>query len=458
MPQIALYARVSSDKQAQEGTIETQIFSIKEYAQFHGYEIKGNLIFVDNGVSGSTLVRPGLDALRDRAVAGKIDKVIILNPDRLARRYAHQLVLIEEFQKLGVEVVFVNRQISESPEDQLLLQIQGVISEYEREKILERSRRGKLSKAKQGKISVLSGAPYGYVYIKVAEGDDAKYEVEEDEAKIVRQIFQMYVQQQMTIGAIARHLTSEAIPSQKSAGHWERSVIWAILRNPAYMGKAAYRKTMCVERQRPSKQAYDHGYYPKHAKSSTRDRPKEDRISIDVPAIVSEAMFNQAQEQLERNKKLSPRNNKKNEYLLGGLLRCKECGYSLYGNPRTKPSPFRDYRCLGQDGYRWPNGRKCSGHPVRVDVLDELVWEQIRRLLEQPELVFEEYNKRQNKKKQGKLTYEQVTTEKKKQIRRYESEKQRLLDLYQRGTISVDEIENRLNTIERASVNYGNFR
>lgn len=113
---------------------------------------------------GNPLVRPGLDALRDQAVAGKIDKLIILNPDRLARKYAHQLVLIEEFQKLGVEILFVNRQISESPEDQLLLQMQGVISEYEREKIVERSRRGKLSKAKQGKVSVLSGAPYGYVY------------------------------------------------------------------------------------------------------------------------------------------------------------------------------------------------------------------------------------------------------------------------------------------------------
>jgi site-specific DNA recombinase len=119
------------------------------------------LIFIDDGFSGATLIRPGLDALRDRAMGGALDHSLVLAPDRLARNHAHQLVLIEEFQRLGVDIVFVNRPIAHTPEDQRLLQMQGVIAEFEREKIMERRRRGKLHKAKQGQVNVLSGAPYG---------------------------------------------------------------------------------------------------------------------------------------------------------------------------------------------------------------------------------------------------------------------------------------------------------
>jgi site-specific DNA recombinase len=143
-PQIAIYARVSSEQQAQHGTIESQLAAIQEFAAAQKFNVEPDLIFADNGVSGTTLARPKLDALRDKAAAGEIDRILVLNPDRLARKYAHQLMLVEEFKKLGVEITFVNRQIASSPEDQLLLQIQGVISEYEREKIVERHRRGKL--------------------------------------------------------------------------------------------------------------------------------------------------------------------------------------------------------------------------------------------------------------------------------------------------------------------------
>jgi site-specific DNA recombinase len=182
----AVYARVSSDRQAQEGTIEFQISAMREFAKTNGFQIDNDLVFVDNGVSGTTLARPGLDALRDRAAAGEIDQVIVLNPDRFARKYSHQLLLVEEFQRLGVEILFVNRSISDSPEDQLLLQIQGVIAEYEKEKMVERSRRGKIHKAKQGKVSVLSGAPYGYVYIPATDTEEARYEIHEREAEVER--------------------------------------------------------------------------------------------------------------------------------------------------------------------------------------------------------------------------------------------------------------------------------
>jgi len=205
LPQrIAIYARVSSDHQAQHDTIASQLAAVQAFATAQGVRIDPDLIFADNGISGTTLARPKLDALRDKAAAAEIEQILILNPHRLARKYPQQLRLVEEFKKLGVTITFVNRQIATSPEDQLLLQLQGVIAEYEREKIVERHRRGKLHKAQQGKVCVLSGAPYGYVSISATDTEEARYEIHEREAAVVQRVFQLLVNEQQSIGAIAR--------------------------------------------------------------------------------------------------------------------------------------------------------------------------------------------------------------------------------------------------------------
>jgi site-specific DNA recombinase len=445
---IAIYSRVSSDQQAQHNTIASQVGAIQAFATAQGVNVDPDLIFADNGVSGTTLMRPKLDLLRDKAVAGEIDHILILSPDRLARKYTHQLLLVEEFKKLGVSITFVNRQIATSPEDQLLLQMQGVIAEYEREKILERHRRGKLHKAQQGKVSILSGAPYGYVYIPATDTEDARYEILEREAAIVQRVFHLLVNEQQSIGAIARTLSTEQIPTRRDVGKWERSVIWAMIRNPAYTGLAAYRKTQAVERTRPTKQAHDHSFYPKHAHSSSRDRPQEDWIRIPVPALISEAVFQQAHERLEANKRLSPRNNKKYEYLLSGLLRCQQCGYALYGKPTTNSKYKRlYYRCAGQDGYRWKDKRVCGAHPVRVEAIDDLVWDQTCKLIAQPDLVLQEYTRRTQQKQRQQSEVAVLLTKKRRESKQQEIEKERLLDLYQRGQVELAEIEPRLKTI-----------
>jgi len=406
------------------------------------------VIFLDDGVSGSTLERPGLDALRDQALKGQIDQILILCPDRLARKHAHQLLVIEEFGRLGVEIIFTNRPISQTPEDQLLLQIQGIIAEYEREKIKERSRRGKLYKAKAGSLNVLSGAPYGYVYIPKTDTQEARYEIHSQEAQVVRRTFHLYTRQFKSIGAIARQLTEEKIPSRTRKGHWERSVIWGMLKNPAYMGKAAFRKTRQVQREKVTKQSRDRGGYPKQALSSSRDRPQEDWIFIAVPAIIDERTFAKAQEQLQENKKLSARNNTKYQYLLSGLLSCKRCGYALYGKPASNSRYKRCYyRCMGQDGYRWPTGRVCDSHPVRVEVLDELVWQNVRQLIQHPQLVLQEYAQRVGAKQKQRLSLDQLVNKKQQEIQQQERQKQRLLDLYQVGSIPLEDIQGRLEQI-----------
>lgn len=445
----ALYARVSGDAQVKEQTIESQLEALREYAKTHGYEIDEDLIFVEKGVSGGTLERPALDALRDKALTGQIDQIIILCPDRLTRELAHQFVLIEEFRRLGVRILFTNRTTGETVADQLVLNIEAVFAEYERKMFQERSRRGKIYKAKKGDVGMLARAPYGYIYVPKKLAGAARYEIHPEESEVVKKIFHQLGHEQQSIQAIVRKLNAEGIPPRRST-RWVRSSVFHILKNPAYMGQAAYRKTQTVFRQRPTKRSYDQGFYPKKAKSSCRPRPPEDWLSIPVPAIISPELFERVQTQLQENKRLAARNTKY-PYLLTGLLRCQACGYAIYGRTRKintiNPTRRSYYRCKGQDGTKFAEGRQCASHSIRIEVLDELVWEHVHKLLLQPELVLEEYLERlqvaQHPAKSPQALLKQHTQE----IRHQNAQKERLLNLYQLAAISLEDIQPRLERI-----------
>src|SRR6058998_1118468 len=191
----AIYARVSSDRQKEDHTIASQTASLREYAQTQGYTVPPDWVFEDEGYSGATLARPGLERLRDLVSAGHVQAVLVYGPDRLSRKYAYQVVLLEEFSRHGVETVFLQGVSAQTPEERLLVQFQGMIAEYERAQIAERSRRGKRHRAQQGVVNVLSGAPYGYRYVKKSETAAAYYEVIEAEAQVVRLVFETYTQQ-----------------------------------------------------------------------------------------------------------------------------------------------------------------------------------------------------------------------------------------------------------------------
>src|SRR5215469_12057547 len=187
---VAIYARVSGEQQARDGTIESQLEAVTQRLASDGFQCDPELRFVDDGWTGKTLVRPGLERLRDQAAAGAIDRLYVLDPDRFSRKYAYQILMLEELTRHGVEVVFLCNPLGQSPAENLLRQVQGMIAEYEEAKILERSRRGKRHAARAGSVSVLSGAPYGYRYVSKQEGDGAaRYQVLAQEARVVRQIF-----------------------------------------------------------------------------------------------------------------------------------------------------------------------------------------------------------------------------------------------------------------------------
>ncbi len=240
----AIYARVSSDRQRREQTIQSQTVALRELAAERGLLVVEDLVFEDEGVSGATLRRAGLERLRDLAVEGRFEVILCHAPDRLARRYAYQVLLLEEFQRAGVEVVFAKEpERSGTPEDELLRQFQGMIAEYERAQIAERCRRGKLHRARAGAVSVLARAPYGYRYVKRSEHADAFFEIDESEAPVVRELFRRYVEDGESIGQVTRWLSEQGVATRTRKAGWNNATIWGMLRNPAYAGQAAYGKT-----------------------------------------------------------------------------------------------------------------------------------------------------------------------------------------------------------------------
>jgi site-specific DNA recombinase len=443
----AIYARVSSDRQKEEQTIASQTAALIDYSRQKDYTVPAEWIFQDEGYSGATLIRPGLEKVRDLAAEGQIQSVLIYSPDRLSRKYAYQVLLVEEFARHGVEIVFVKSPKASTPEEQLLLQFQGMIAEYERAQIAERTRRGKRYRAKTGSVNVLSGAPYGFRYVKKTETSAAYYEIIEQEAEVVRKVFELYTVTWLSIGALARWLNEQEIPTRKKISRWERSTIWAMLRNPAYAGRACFGKTKSTPRQRVTRPLRQQGGYSPRC-SSNQERPKKEWIEIEVPAIIDDETFSLAAERLEQNKRFSTRRTIE-PTLLHGMLVCGECGYAYYRtSTRTSSRKLYYYRCLGSDNYRHINGRVCQSKPIRQDYLDGIIWQQVVGMLEDPALIRREIQKRLRE------IQDSDPTKKRKEVLDREITRQqkgieKLLDAYQEGLLEIDELRNRMPMLRK---------
>jgi len=309
-------------------------------------------------------------------------------------------MLVDEFQRAGVELVVLNRELGQSPEDELLLQMQGMIAEYERAQILERRRRGKRHKAQRGSVNVLGGAPYGYRYITLVEGGgEARYEVIDEQAPVVRQIFDWVARERLSIGEVTRRLGAAAIRSPSGKTGWDRTTVWDLLRNPAYKGQAAFGKTRAGA-LRPRWRAHRGRPLPPREARSTYDVPPEQWLSISVPPLVDEALFEAVAAQLEDHRRRARTRARGAKYLLQGLLVCRCCGYSYYGKPispsarKGHPRAYAYYRCIGSDAHRFGGQRRCDNQPVRTDRLEQAVWHEVCQLLEDPRRLGDEYQRR----------------------------------------------------------------
>jgi site-specific DNA recombinase len=445
----AIYARVSSEQQKEQNTIASQTAALRDYAQAHQYTIPPEWVFEDQGYSGSVLTRPGLERLRDLIAEGAIERVLVYGPDRLSRNYAYQVILLEEFARHGAEVIFLNAPAADTPEQRLLLQFQGMIAEYERAQIAERCRRGKRHQAKAGVINVLSAAPYGYRYVKKTEAAQAYYQVLESEAEVVRQVFALYSVEGLSIRAIVGKLNAEKVPTRSKQAQWIHATVWGMLRNPAYQGRACFGKsTPAPPTQRLTRTARQKGPYPRR-RPVKRMRPRQEWIEIAVPALVSKQTFELAQERLELNRKLSARHTKAPS-VLQGILVCAQCGYALCRVSTHAPGAqhrYCYYRCLGSD-HRRPGGRTCPARPVRVDQLDQLVWEQIWQLLNQPELIRDEIERRLHEQRHN-SPVEQRQAQLAKEVARVEQQIDKLIDVYQEGLITLEDLRSRVPELKR---------
>ncbi len=445
----AIYARVSSARQKEDQTIASQTEALRAHAAAEGLDVPRDWVFEDEGYSGASLIRPGLERLRDLAAEIEIPVVLCYAPDRLARRYAYQALLIEEFSRVGTEVRFIKGPKAKTPEDELLLQFQGMIAEYERAQIVERTRRGKLHRARSGSPAVLSGAPYGYRYVRKSEEAEARYEIVEREAVVVRELFRRYVDENESIAGLSRWLGEQGIVTATGKSRWDRSTIWGMLRNPAYCGRAAFGKTRLVgSRPKMTRPVRRKGKRIVPSAHVTRDQPQSEWIEIAVPPIVSEQNFDLASRRLQDNRRFAPRGTKEPSFLQG-LVACATCGYSYYRvSTRTRKRRLYYYRCLGSDDYRYENGRVCSSRPVRQDYLEDLVWGHVMKLLADPALIRAEIDRRlRDLRAANPITAQKSRLE--LELSRCTRAKTRLLEAYQEELVSLEELRARMPDLRK---------
>lgn len=368
----AVYVRVSTEDQARHGySLAAQVQACRARAEALGApDVR---LFADEGVSGSVLERPGLGALREAVRSRTVGAVVVWDPDRLSRNLSHQLLLTEEIEKAKVRLEFVNFEWKNTPEGQLFYALRGAIAQYEKEKIRERTGRGRLQKARSGKLPA-AFRPYGYDY----DPQSALLVVRPDEADVVRSVFRWFVEEGEGPGAIARRLEALGVPTRRG-GRWHRGVVRQMLLNPVYTGvfHANRWDTAGCSLNR---------HRPKGERVAPSLRPAEEWVSVAVPSLVSDAVWQQARLRLEGARRLWAGRTRQ-EYLLSGLLTCGRCGMSMSGFVgQDWGVRRRKYTCRRSGSGA---GRTWCGQAVAAEPLEEAVWAQLARWLADPEALWE---------------------------------------------------------------------
>ena len=434
---LALYARVSTDRQNRDQTIDSQVSALRRWAAEHDHTVRPEHVFTDDGYSGSRLDRPALDRLRDAAREGEFDGIAVYSPDRLARRYAYQVVLLEEFRKAGCRVEFVHRPITDDPHDQLLLQIQGAVAEYERAVLGERFRRGKLQKARAGQW-VAGKAPYGYRYVAKRDGVPGHLVIDDDEATIVRMLYRWLIDERMTVRQILKRLAAGPWRPRNGNRLWSSAVVHRVLSDPVYVGTGYVNRHVFVTPRKSRMTG------PRVGERTCRQpRPKAEWIAIPVPAVIDDATRRQAADQLARNSLLSFRRNTRHHYLLRCLLTCRSCGLAMFGITKEAKgkTPHAYYQCHGKDCVARGREHRCPQTPAKVAELDAAVWDHVRKLLDDPATLIARFEAF------AAATDPSAAPPEDAQLCRLDREEQRLVDAYQAEAIALAELRDRRQQI-----------
>jgi len=378
---IALYARVSTSRQQQTHTIDQQLARLRAYVTTQAdWSLAEEHSFCDDGQSGAKLKRPGLDHLRDQAAQAAFDLVLLTAPDRLARNYVHQMVVLEELERAGCRVQFLDRPMSDDPHDQLVLQIRGAVAEYERILIAERMRRGRQAKIRSGQLLPWSRVPYGYRGHPERPRDARLLTIDPVQVAIVEELFQTYADGGVSLYQLALRLTQRGVPSPTGGAHWTANTIRLILLNPCYTGTACANRV----RTRPATRRKS-PLQPVGSGESWSFTPPDDWVRIPIPAIISQAVFDRVQTRLATNQQLAQRSTR-HDYLLRGMVCCGQCHLQCHGHFRS-PDYFY-YLCRGkQNAVSSCHDTRCPARYIPADQLEMLVWEDLCTVVQHPELI-----------------------------------------------------------------------
>jgi site-specific DNA recombinase len=430
---VAIYARVSSESQEARGTIGSQLEALRHKMADLGCQAVHE--YIDDGYSGARLDRPGLDALRDAAEAGLVKQVWCLTPDRLARSYAYQILITDELLRHGVQVQYLDAPpLDDDPEATLLVQVQGVIAEYERAKIAERNRRGRLFRARAGEI-VYRVVPYGYRRIPRGPAGPCHLEIYEPDAVTVRRIFDDFVAGGYSMRRICRRLYEDGIASPTGKPVWSIACLSKMLENPTYKGRALYNR---------------HQFLPSttgRKSMLTRLRPSQEWIEIPVPAIIGEDLFDAAQRVARDHSYFSPRRTGPDHWLLRRLVICGHCGVKAYcqGRRPAAAGELRYYVCNRRRSLEAGGpDRTCPQPSTRAEALDSLVWEQLRQALLRPQILVigqAALGARTLQPDDDLLKIQLDRLE--RRLQGTETERRRLIDLYQMQAIELAEFQAR---------------
>jgi site-specific DNA recombinase len=424
MKNIALYCRVSTERQKDEKTVDSQISALVEYCKKNQFLIYDK--YIDDGYSGSMLARPALDRLRDDAKAKKFDAVLMLAVDRLSRNYIHAGLVIEELKKSNIEVMFLNAPPTDTMEGRLMFNIQSAVGEYEKEKIKERTRRGRLFKARKG-IIVGNIPPYGYRYVK--NGDVGVYMINKEEAGIVREIYNLYVSRNLSMRGIVKHLYSKGIKPPKGGNKWGKSTISRILINESYTGITHYNKHLSFEPLETKNNEY------RRVKNTGKKlRPKEEWISINVPPILEKDVYNKAQIKKTSNALHASRNTK-HAYLLTGLIEHEPCGIKMGGNVSHD---IAYYRC-SERLKKFPEPKTCSG-TIKSDFLDELIWDSLSNLITHPQPLLSYLKSKKGGTNKEVIKLNRELEEINKDLERIKYKEDGLAGEYSEGILNTDQV------------------
>lgn len=378
----AIYVRVSTLQQAQSQTIDQQLERLQAHCQTQQWPWQQGHIFRDEGYSGASLRRPGLDRLRDQVSSGCFDHILITEPSRLARKYVHQMLLIEEFQGAGCQVHFIDRPMSQDPNDQLLLQIRGAVAEYERTLITERMRRGRQHKYRAGVMLPWTRPPYGYHLDPDHPRNPAGVRVDAAEGAMVSELFALYVQPGQSLTSLSTYLKQLQVPSPTGKQRWSTATLRRILTNPVYMGVVyAGRGQVHPSKRRRSALAP----VGQRATTALPTSPEQWILVGHIPALVTQDGFEQVQAKLKTNQQFARRNNRAHTYLLRALVSCGCCQLACTGQTRKR---YSYYICVGKS-HPSCSGReqKCHNRLIPMKQLDEVVWADLCDVLSHPEAI-----------------------------------------------------------------------